>query len=886
MKNRTQKSIWALLALLAALTLAPSAEGSTGNFMTAVLQTIPAAETNPFGHNVFTVDKPLVIDLLVTVTGGRMREPAAAYKVTNFWNQVVDEGTLVPRMTGTMGRITYTPSVALEPGWYRLQLELSNAGQPVPFTYRPGTDRTYDQEPFITFAVLPAMPEMPESQSGSFRQTLFAVDAAMSWLVGSDKFGGLADLVRLSGVSWVRDRMSWTAVEGKQGKFEWGIYAQSAAAQHEAGINVLQVYHNAPNWAKSRSEMKVPDDLIAVYNFSKAVAERFAGEVQAWEFWNEHDHTFSLEPGDHYAAAFKAAALGFKAGGGDGGGDGGGSGVQVAFGPLAHTPGLYADLVMRNGVAPYMDIYTFHTYADATKSTYEQFLDEHVRFIEKWQIWDREVWITESGRHFIPSPGSPYMPAAEAQVHYLVRAFTKSAAAGIDRFFWFVLPHFMRPENIGGRQSGILRADLTPHPAYVALATITRMLGEGRYLGEIKLEGGLVHVFDSGAGQVAVAWTEGSPVTLRVPEKLGRPLVTDVMGRTSAEAISLVNDVYTIQVGNWPVYITGVAWPADDIMRPANLIKRDTVRTQAVAGSGDSGSGNGSAGDAATLSPIVLFPRWDRNLLPAGELESPPLGYNLPLIGTDFQLEVYNFSEETWRGLIKPEFTPGFAFAPSEAPVEVAPMSKAVLSFHMQVPTGLLAEDYYITINGYNADGSLASTSVSRFVVDWSQRGKYIAITDALKMNMPSWTPYIASHGTTRIRQTREDYTKGLATFEHRFSGQGDRWAYPYMQFRVPVDLSGFAGIRFRITGETTGGATCQFSVLDGGNRRYFPPQPYKLLDGPQEMVFLFADLFQPNWLDVRGPLDLSSIKRIYFGCNPTADVVSYQINSIELLER
>ena len=47
---------------------------------------------------------------------------------------------------------------------------------------------------------------------------------------------------------------------------------------------------------------------------------------------------------------------------------------------------------------------------------------------------------------------------------------------------YFVLPHYVE----GATQFGVLHPDLTPRPAYVALAAVGRLLADARPLGRIK----------------------------------------------------------------------------------------------------------------------------------------------------------------------------------------------------------------------------------------------------------------------------------------------------------------------------------------------------------------------------------------------------------------
>jgi hypothetical protein len=62
----------------------------------------------------------------------------------------------------------------------------------------------------------------------------------------------------------------------------------------------------------------------------------------------------------------------------------------------------------------------------------------------------------------------------------MAQAYASSLFAGASRHFHFILGHYHEPNGV---QFGLLRLDLTPRPAYVALATVGRFLNDARPLG-------------------------------------------------------------------------------------------------------------------------------------------------------------------------------------------------------------------------------------------------------------------------------------------------------------------------------------------------------------------------------------------------------------------
>ena len=141
------------------------------------------------------------------------------------------------------------------------------------------------------------------------------IDVAMAWFYPKDKMGSVANLCALAGINRVRDRLSWPELEPRKGEFAvTNRYDWSAQAQSAAGLQVLQVDHLSPAWANPDGK-RFPLDLRDSYNFYRAMARRWQGEVVAFEPWNEADiPMFGGHTGSEMASLQKAAYLGLKAG--------------------------------------------------------------------------------------------------------------------------------------------------------------------------------------------------------------------------------------------------------------------------------------------------------------------------------------------------------------------------------------------------------------------------------------------------------------------------------------------------------------------------------------------------------------------------------------------
>ncbi|MCC6795717.1 MAG: hypothetical protein IT366_11425 [Candidatus Hydrogenedentes bacterium] len=385
-----------------------------------------------------------------------------------------------------------------------------------------------------------------------------AVDVALSWLGAKDESDWplYADLARLAGVRWVRDRIHWREVQSEDGAFaDHTKYDDSAAIQSAEGLQILQVFHTLPKWALApeSSPTRPRLDLAKLYLFCKGVAARFRGKVQAWEPWNEGNASnFGGYTLDELCAIQKAAYLGFKAGD---------PSLTVCWNPLG---GINIETqtrsILRNATWPYYDVYSIHSYD--WPHGYEQYW-RHAREAAS----GKPIWVTECDRGMQAVTGSEmddFTPEYDRRkAEFVAQSYVRSLFSGSSKHFHFILGHYTEGEN--HTQFGLLRRDHTPRPGYVALAALGRLLADGVCLGRHEIDGKPnIHVYafraqpQGKSKDVLVAWMEGefdwpdrgkerAPWPLAEPLKideaydyLGRPLYAAVPGELRPDAVFLV----------------------------------------------------------------------------------------------------------------------------------------------------------------------------------------------------------------------------------------------------------------------------------------------------------------------------------------------------------
>ncbi|MCC6154769.1 MAG: hypothetical protein IT367_13465, partial [Candidatus Hydrogenedentes bacterium] len=491
-----------------------------------------------------------------------------------------------------------------------------------------------------------------------------------------------AQLARLAGVRWVRDRIHWREVQSEDGSFAKRTkYGDSAAIQSAEGLQILQVFHTVPKWALApeSSSARPRLDLAKLYAFCKGIGARFHGTVQAWEPWNEGNASnFGGYTLDELCAIQKAAYLGFKAGD---------PSLTVCWNPLGGINiETQTQSILQNVTWPYYDIYSIHSYD--WPHGYEQYW-QHAREA----ACGKPIWVTECDRGMQADPGSEmddFTPENDRRkAELVVQSYVRSLFSGSSKHFHFILGHYTEGEN--HTQFGLLRRDHTPRPGYVALAALGRLLAGGVCLGRHEIDGKPnVHVYafrakpQGKSKDVLVAWTEGegdwpnrgkerAPWPVKEPLKieaaydcLGRPLNAAAPGELRPDAVFLV--------------------------MPEGESKRLTWRTVT-----SSKTREGLASrvvlqfDAPNTPPVQRTIEW-----------SPEAAYELaPGATLDATLTIYNLGDTAVAGTVALEKLPdGWRADTAQWQVALEPMGQETVRLHVTTTKDSPAGDVWLGVSG------------------------------------------------------------------------------------------------------------------------------------------------------------------------------------------
>ena len=358
---------------------------------------------------------------------------------------------------------------------------------------------------------------VPDPESRPFaRDSFFGIDTAQSACAakgqfdcpwnGGDGFRTVSDIVRLAGFAHVRDRLSWNRVTTEPGQLRHGDSMVNAEMLRERGVGVSGMVQNTPSWIPGVAEF--PSDLATTYDAFARFAIGFGACMEAWECWNEPD--IKSAPVWDYAAAFKAAALGIRAGRPD---------AAVLPGALCTDPKAdYTRVLLQNDVAKFADAFNFHTYANLAGYP-ELFRSLHAA-MAAGGFGDSALWVTESGTN-VEGPATDigakeglkaHSPSQELVVaEFLPKSQILLMMEGAARSYFFVLCPYN--ERGGTKDWGAMRRDGTVKPVYAAMSAMTYELSCARLVGEMRAADGVrAFLFDMPDGSQTVAFWSVSPV--------------------------------------------------------------------------------------------------------------------------------------------------------------------------------------------------------------------------------------------------------------------------------------------------------------------------------------------------------------------------------------
>jgi hypothetical protein len=378
------------------------------------------------------------------------------------------------------------------------------------------------------------------------------------WGAGDLRF---LDILSTAGIGVVREEFGWSAIEKTK-----GVYATSpeveafvnALNRRGINLNLLLTYGN-PIYDN-------PLDPDAYARWAGWMARHFEGRINRFEIWNE-PHNFQFM--EHYGGPAWGPAkwvapfveLTQKA-----------SAAIKAARPdatvITCSEDVWAALaeLMKQGICPATEVYAIHPYChDQPRPEREWFLKDggrELRELSRKHGGPDRVVITEAGwttyegdmQYLAVAGGYPRSSLAH-QAQYLVRMFLTAHAAGAEYATQYDFKDDGPIRSFTEHNFGIVREDCSPKPALIAIANLTRLLGQGRYVADRAPDPARARAyeFEVGGKRVLAAYAIEGEADVELDAPADRVQIVDLMGRR--REASARGGKLTLHLTEAPLYV-------------------------------------------------------------------------------------------------------------------------------------------------------------------------------------------------------------------------------------------------------------------------------------------------------------------------------------------
>ena len=783
------------------------------------------------------------------------------------------------------GRLELEP---LPPGYYWLSWEgghlargpaagdggsHSVAGKMPALTEPPEPGQQADNNKSRGFMVVDASdPPNPDS--------FFAADSAFTmwakrgefdcpWYDG-DTFRVVAELMGLCGVSHTRERMILGRMAPERDVVNFSPYLENARLMKRDGTQCLGLFGDTPGWMGVSPKRYMPRDLLALYHFMEKAVVEFGDCYDAWEFWNEQDLIAAAGPVWEYAAALKAFSLGMAAG------DPAKPALPGSVSAVDHQG--FCQGMFDNDIAKYVDVFNLHTYENP--ANFPKWTADIRRFLEEAGVPDFQVWLTEFGTnlegHGKRESGREGILAHSPEQELLMAEICPKGMVllqfgGIHRAWWFLFGCYN--ERHGEKDWGMMRRDGSVKPICAALATLNRLLGGAKMLGEVRVGKGIrAFLYDasetptprqqadnSKGVQTLVYWREtavdaGSralpadapdPV-FSIPAADGNYRIVDVMGTPSK--VAAANGALRLIATPHPQFITGLSGLSPDI--PATP-------------SGTFGRKPAAPNEDLT---IVIRPHF-----PLDEVEIGGRHSLAELLDDTcaIELEIWNFSSEAKTGRI---VAAGGELRGLPGEIALPPFGKVDLKVEYVPPTGDEV-DFVLKIHGEFSGRISTCASIPFF-----HRKRFLSKCEIVPW--PTLDNPEAWHRNDSADEYRCSFDEAEKTvrFDVEWKPGTSRgaWFFPVHDLRLPEEsMAGGKMLEFEVKTDQDKVENDFYEIVvmalyADGQCRYMPYQRPMREWGIRRAVV---------------PADAENIVALRFGVTPRGRRLTYWIRNVRLLK-
>jgi hypothetical protein len=359
------------------------------------------------------------------------------------------------------------------------------------------------------------------------------------------------DLIAAAGLRIVRLDLTWEAIERVKGVYDWSGYDRTLAALRARGLRALLILdYSNPNYAPRLTIRRGGRDVTTVAppsnaaaraafgRFAQAAALHFASDNPLFEIWNEPNQDMFWPPRSdpkQYAELADPTCRAMR--------DVVPSATIIGPG-AAHAPTRrqpqhdFLAALLASGVIGCLDGISVHPYLNIselrdTQRNWELLRDliaRHAGSTGPTPVPINSEWgLTTGGGSIFHRP-----PDERAQALYVVRMMLLNFASGVPVSIWYDWKDDGADPSDPENRFGLVRQDLSPKPAYRALATaIGALAGSSLGCATVGDDGDAAMVFVRGGDVTLVRWRESgvapAELTLPSPARIGRS--TDLFGQ-------------------------------------------------------------------------------------------------------------------------------------------------------------------------------------------------------------------------------------------------------------------------------------------------------------------------------------------------------------------
>jgi len=386
--------------------------------------------------------------------------------------------------------------------------------------------------------------------------------------------------LRQAGIDSIRDELGWSSVERSKGRLAVppgrDAYLHRAAA---LGIEPLLILDYGNRFYDGGRHPRSDEAIEGFCRYAEFLVKHLGSSVRLYEIWNEWDIGIGLPGRERGSAAdyfrlLKAVAPRIRAA----------DPKAIILGAGGPTSGGinrgWLEELVKLGALAHCDILSIHTYnysppgIQGGPEAWLRWTEGVQEMLRKYNGGkDVPFYITEMGW---PSHAGPRGRPADVCAAYLARMFLLARTLPYLRgIWWYDFQDDGWNREYNEDNFGLVRPDLTPKPAFHALADIAGLVRNGKYLGRLDAGERPIWIlrFRLGGREVWAAWSaddrpwqlvleRGSPAPgekLEVRQAGRRPVAASWGHRDWAERRGAGMDPgqFSLVVGALPTLLTG-----------------------------------------------------------------------------------------------------------------------------------------------------------------------------------------------------------------------------------------------------------------------------------------------------------------------------------------